>query len=122
MERVLIHTKYRIPSPKILLLGLGESTHLDYEKLYQTGYELSQTLSKMRCDDFAFNIPGAGRCALEISKMANSVINGVWDYFSDHPGQGNSVSSCVLGEEDIIDEITLGIHAFKVERKKGAAV
>ncbi|MEA3470379.1 MAG: M17 family peptidase N-terminal domain-containing protein [Thermodesulfobacteriota bacterium] len=122
MERVLIHTNYRIPSPKILLFGLGESTHLDYEKLYHTGYEVSQTLSEMRCDDFALDIPGAGRCSLKVSKMARSLISGLWDYFSDHPEKWSILSPCILGEEGFIDEITLGIHEFKVDGKKGAAV
>jgi hypothetical protein len=122
MERVLIHTNYRIPSPKIFLFGLGESTHLDYEKLYHTGYDVSQTLSEMRCDDFALDIPGAGRCALEVSKMAKSLLSGLWDYFIDHPEKRSILSSCILGEEDFIDEITLGIHEFKVDGKKGAAV
>ncbi len=122
MERVLIHTNYRIPSPKILLLGLGESTHVDYEKLYHTGYEVSRTLSEMGCYDFALDIPGAGRCALEVSRMAKSFISGLWDYFTDRPEKRGILSSCILGEEVLIDEIILGIQEFKVDGKKGASV
>lgn len=122
MERVLIYTNNRIPSAKILLFGLGESTHLDYEKLYLAGYNVSQTLNKMGCDDFALDIPGTGRCNLEIAKMAKSFISGLWDYYTDHPEKGGPLSPCIMGEEDFMDEITLGIHEFKVDGKKGAAV
>jgi hypothetical protein len=122
MERVLIQTNDRIPSAKVLLFGLGESTHLDYEKLYNAGHEVSQTLSEMGCDDFALDIPGAGRCSLEVSKMTKSFLSGLWDYVTDHPEKGGNLSPCILGEEGFIDEITLGIHEFKVDGKKGAAV
>jgi hypothetical protein len=116
MERVLIQTNYRIPSAKILLFGLGESTHLDYEKLYHAGYEVSQTLTEIGCDDFALDIPGAGRCALKVSKMAKSFISGLWDYFADHPEKWGNLSPCILGEEDFIDEIALGMHEFEANK------
>lgn len=122
MERVLIQTNDRIPSAKILLFGLGESTHLDYEKLYHAGYEVSQTLSEIGCDDFAMDIPGAGRCALEISKMTKSFLSGLWDYVTDYPEKGGNLTLRILGEEGFIDELTLGILQFKVDEKKGAAV
>ena len=122
MERVLIQTNDRIPSANILLFGLGESTHLDYEKLYRAGYEVSQTVSDMGCDDFALDIPGAGRCALEVSKMTKSFLSGLWDYATDTPSKGGNLSPCILGAEGFIDEITLGKHQFKVDGKKGAAV
>jgi hypothetical protein len=113
MERVLIQTNDRIPSAKILLLGLGESTHLTYEKLYHAGYEVSQTLTEMECDDFALDIPGAGRCALNVSKMAKSFISGLWGYYTDHPEKRGFRSPCILGEEGFMDEIALGMHEFE---------
>jgi hypothetical protein len=122
MERVLIYSNQRIPSAKILLLGLGDSTLLNYEKLYETGYAISQILSDIRCDDFAFDIPGAGRCALEVSKMATAVITGLSDYFSDNPDKLNMLQICVLGEERFTDEIALGMHEFRVNTKKRSAI
>ena len=121
MEKVLISSDQRIPSPKILLMGLGESTQLTYEKLYTTGHTILQTLSEVECADFAFDIPGSGRCDLEIPKMAVAMVSGVFD--SADLKQEEAVSDMtVLSDRSVVDEIVLGMHEFKVSVKNRITV
>ncbi|MBW2631380.1 MAG: hypothetical protein JRC90_06400 [Deltaproteobacteria bacterium] len=123
MEKVLICSDHRIPSPKILLVGLGESTQLTYEKLYAAGHTISQTLDEIECVDFAFDIPGSGRCNLEVPKMAVTVVSGIFDAGNLKQGDGNVTSDMVvLSNRDFFDEIVLGMHEFKISVKDKIAI
>lgn len=118
MEKVLICSDHRIPSPKILLIGLGESTQLTYEKLYTAGHSLSQTLDEIECMDYAFDIPGSDRCNLEMPTMALTMVSGMFD--AGHLQQGNenrASDMVVLGGRNFFDEIVLGMHEFKIRVK-----
>lgn len=121
MEKTLIFPNYRIPSSKIFLMGLGESTQLTYEKLYTAGSAISQTLSETECTDIVFDIPGSGRSNLEIPRMAVAMVSGVFD-FSDRK-QGDVASDMVvLSDRNYSDEVVLGMHEFKVSVKNRIAV
>jgi len=123
MEKVLVSPNLRIPSSKILLIGLGDLAHLTYEKLYTAGHTISKTLSEIKCDDFAFDIPGVGKCDLDISKMATTLISGYFDFLAGNSKLSDGpVSTCVLGEEDHLAEIVLGMHKFKVDVKERAGI
>jgi len=123
MEKVLISPNLRIPSSKILLIGLGDMAHLTYEKLYTAGHTISKTLSEIKCDDFAFEIPGIGRCDLDVSKMATTLISGFFNFLAENSRLSDGpVSTYVLGEEDHLAEIILGMHKFKVNVKNGARI
>jgi hypothetical protein len=113
MEKVLIFSDQRIPSPKILLLGLGDSTQLTYEKLYTTGHTIMQTLSEVECGHFAFDIPGSGRCDLEVAKMTVAMVSGVFDS-ADLKQEEAIFDMTVLSDRGVVDEIVLGMHEFKV--------
>ena len=121
MEKVLISSDQRIPSPKILLMGLGESAQLTYEKLYTAGCTILQTLSEAECTDFAFDIPGSGRCNLEVPKMAVAMVSGIFE--SGNLKLGDAASDMVvLSDRDFFDEVVLGMHEFKVSVRDKIAV
>ena len=123
MEKVLICSDHRILSSKILLMGLGESTQLTYEKLYTAGHTISQTLDEIECANFAFDIPGTGRCNLEVPKMAVTVVSGVFDSGNLKQENGNVLSDMVvLSNRDFFDEIVLGMHEFKISVKDRIAI
>ncbi|MBN2538796.1 MAG: hypothetical protein JXB09_01965 [Deltaproteobacteria bacterium] len=121
MEKTLIFSNHRIPSSKTFLLGLGESTQLTYEKLYTAGSTISQTLSETECADLVFDIPGSGRCNLEIPRMAVAMVSGVFD-FCDRKQGGVASDMTVLSDRNYFDEVVLGMHEFKVSVKNRIAV
>ena len=116
LEKVLVSTNRRIPSPRILLIGLGESNQLTYDKLYTVGCSTHQTLTDMECSDFAFDIPGPDRCDLEVPKMAVALVSGVVES-GDMSGGDYLSDLVVLGGAGFLDEIVLGMHEFKVRVK-----
>ena len=121
MEKTLIFSNHRIPSSKIFLIGLGKSTQLTYEKLYTAGSTISQTLSEMECADLVFDIPGSGRCKLEIPGMTVAMVSGAFDFCDRKQGDVTS-GMIVLSDGNFFDEIVLGMHEFKVSVKDRIAV
>jgi len=116
-EKVLITPTFRIPSSKILLFGLGNSTDLTYERVYEAGHNISHTVTGIDCYDTAFDIPEPGRCNLDVAKMTTAMISGYIDGFFQSRSHMKSVSVCVMGDEPYRDEITLGANQFKVNVK-----
>ena len=121
MEKTLISANHRMPSSKIFLMGLGESTQLTYEKLYTAGSTVSQTLSEMECADLVFDIPCSGRCNLEMSRMTVAMISGVFD-FCDRKQKDVTSDMIILSDREFFDEVVLGMHEFKVSVKDRIAV
>ena len=118
MEKVLVCPECRVPSLRILLIGLGTVKDLTYEKLHRAGFAISETLSGLRCIDPAIDIPGIGRCTLEPARMTLAVTSGFFDHAVTHAhGENESPSVNILGKDDQYDEILLGIHEFKVSVK-----
>ena len=117
MEKVLIAPHQRIPSSKVLLFGLGQATELTYDTLYMAGYDISHTITKIHCVDFAFDIPAVCRCNLEVPLMTEAMIKGCFDFLFKNIEKWGSVSPCILSDEAYLDEIILGLHKFKVSVK-----
>ena len=117
MEKVLVAPNHRILSSKVLLWGFGNSTELTYDILYNTGYNISQTIVKIGCFDFAFNVPTADSCNLKVSLMTEAMVTGGFDFFSTNIEKSDSFSLCVLGDESSLDEIVLGLYKVKIDVK-----
>jgi len=73
-------------------------------------------LSEIECTDFAYDIPGSGRCELEVPKMAVAMVSGIFE--SGVVKRGDAVSDMVvLSNSTFFDEVVLGMHEFKVSAR-----
>jgi hypothetical protein len=118
MEKTLINSNSRIPSLKILLLGLGKSTNLTYDQLYTAGHVITQTTEKINCTDYAFDIPSPERCNLQMAEMTTAMISGFTDEAIKNKTQSDDImSASILGKDIYRDEIVLGANQFKVNVK-----
>ncbi len=114
-ENVMIETGGRIPSPKVLLHGLGPFHELSYERLHQAGIHLARTAIGIRCGDFAFDIPAAPRTDLDITQMTEALIRGFFDkMLSGTPDAEKKLCPCVLAEESFFQKALLGLHRYKL--------
>jgi hypothetical protein len=117
-ENVMIETGGRIPSPKVLLHGLGPFHELSYERLHQAGIHLARTAIGIRCGDFAFDIPAAPRTDLDITQMTEALIRGFFDkMLSGTPDAGKKLCPCVLAEESFFQKALLGLHRYKLSMR-----
>ncbi len=112
LEKVLIASDRRLPASKILLIGLGEIALLTYDGLYQAGYAFSETVAGLRWTDFAFEIPAAGRCSLELPIMAEAVLTGFFDFFSQGT-EPESFCPALLARDCDLEAFYAGIERFR---------
>jgi len=112
-EKTLIDSSSRITVSKILLFGLGRLSQLTYDKLYHTGYQLSEAMAGILCKDFIFNIPAAGLCPLTVPEMTESIIRGCYDFLSKDIEKWATSSTGILVHESYIEDVVAGLQNFK---------
>ncbi|MFB3926012.1 MAG: M17 family peptidase N-terminal domain-containing protein [Syntrophales bacterium] len=112
-EKVLIAPPKRIPSTKIMLLGLGEITGITYDILYTMGYVLSGAAAGLGWEKYAFEIPAAGRCPLQVPIMTEAVITGLYDFYATRGESWKYLSPILLSRESDLKEILLGLERFR---------
>jgi len=114
-EQVVFAFSRRLPVARVLLMGMGPLDELTYDALYEAGYRLAKTVSGMRCREFAFSIPGIGRCRLLAATMTQAVVTGCFDFFSQNREVTGAVSPCVLADERWSEEVLEGLNKFKTQ-------
>lgn len=117
MEKILIATPPRIGASKIVLWGMGLSAELTYEKLYFTGFNVSQIMEGMGCADFAFTLPAAGRCHLPVAGMTEYLIHGCFDFLSRDIEKWATSSTTLLADDSYLEDVILGLQNFKLNTR-----
>jgi hypothetical protein len=113
LEKVLIATNGRLPSSRILLIGLGNLSDLTYDTLYMAGYTFAETIGTLGWDDFAFEVPAACRSTLEMPIMTEAVMTGFFDAFSKDIGRLETLSPVLLIGEEMKPAILAGVERFR---------
>ncbi len=117
-ERLLIENfRRRIPPPKIVYFGLGRRRDLTYDTLRDAGARMTDTAVRMHCNDFAVEIPGAGRSLLDVAEMTTHFAAGMMDYLSGDVRRLTSVTPCLLSDESFFQKTLLGIHKVRLGLK-----
>lgn len=111
-EQVAILPRWRLSPKTLLLIGLGSSDHLGCDSLHEAGRTIAGALTALALDDFAVDIPGAGRCSLPIPAMASSLLRGMADQFDRIKRGKRTVSARILGEKHYVTDIFDGINEF----------
>ena len=113
MEKILITSRSRIPAEKIFLFGLGLLSELTYDRLYLTGYHISETMDGLGCKDFAFNLPAVGRYHLSVPGMTEAMMTGCFDYVSKDIEKWAAFSTAILARESHLADVITGLENFK---------
>jgi hypothetical protein len=117
-ETVIIPSKQRIQSPKILLIGLGPANSISYPKLREISAHLLQTLLKINILDFCCSIPHSKPYPLECSKAVEVWVEGAADTLDLHAASRRDVKMRITEEERWVDEALLGAQTAKVVLKQ----
>ncbi len=109
LEKILIAAEGRLPTEKILLVGLGARSKLNYDGIYGAGYAMGEAVCGTGWKDVAFEIPGAGRCHLEVPVMTEALVTGMFDALA-----GNvSVFCSILCDEQLRPCIDQGLERVR---------
>lgn len=113
LEKVLIPSRQRIPSPKILLIGLGKSSEITYDQLYTAGYTISETIAGMGWRELVLDIPTGGRCPLQVPIMTEAVITGYADFCSEAPARFPAHVTGILAGPSCLEDVMQGLARFR---------
>jgi hypothetical protein len=113
LEKLLYAFPKRIRVSRLLLLGMGAISELTYDRIYNSAYEMAQTVSGIQANDLALPIPAAGRGHLILSGMTEALITGLFDGFSCKPEALPSLRLEIPAKADQINEINVGLDLFR---------
>jgi hypothetical protein len=103
----------RIRVSRLLLFGLGALSELTYDRLYNAGFEMAQTVNGIGTKDLVIPIPAAGRGPLQLSGMTEALITGVFDGWTREPQRVPALDLEIPGQASHTDDIRLGLDLFR---------
>ena len=112
-EKIIIPFPARIGSEMLLLIGLGKVAELDYDKIYNTAYNIAQTVDKIGLDSFAFDLHGDGRSRLVTSNIMEAMITGFFDFLSTDINKLSAINACAVAPSASFTSVFQGIRQFK---------
>jgi hypothetical protein len=112
-EKIVIPFPGRIGTEILLLFGLGNISDINYDKIYNASYLITQAVDGMALNSFAFDLYGAGRSDLVTSNVAEAVITGIFDFLCSDIDKLSGMNACLVTSSTKLQEVSLGIKQFK---------
>jgi len=112
-EKIIIPFPRRVGSEILLLFGLGSSSDLNYDKIYNAAYLVAKVIDRMSLNSFAFDLYGEGRLSLVTANITEAMVTGIFDFLSKDIEKLSQMTACVVTSPASIGEVSLGIKQFK---------
>lgn len=116
-EKVIIPFPGRVGAEILLLFGLGPLVEFNYEKIYSSAYEIAETVSGMKINDFAFDLQGENRSNLPLAAVVESMVTGFFDYLSRDVEKLAGMTIRIVTSAANVKSISAGIQRFKANVK-----
>lgn len=112
-EKIIIPFLPRIGSEILLLFGLGNVSDINYDKIYNASYLVTQTVDGMALDSFAFDLYGEGRLGLVTSNIMEAAVTGIFDFLSSDVEKLSRMKTCAVTSSANLQAVSQGIRQFK---------
>jgi hypothetical protein len=112
-EKIIIPFPRRVGAEILLLFGLGNISDINYNKIYNAAYSVTQAVEAMSLKDFAFELYGEGRSILVTSNIVEAMVTGIFDSLSADIEKLSNMSTCIVTSSANLQEVSLGINKFK---------
>jgi hypothetical protein len=122
LEKIVIPFPQRIGTEILFLCGLGSLAEFNYERVYQSAYQIAGAVDGMLLSHFAFDLPGANRTGLATAGTVEAMVTGFFDYLSKDVAKLENMISCIVTHPDQIKEIAIGLQHFKSNVKDMGSV
>lgn len=123
MEKILIPYPRRVGAKMLLLFGLGNSYDINYDKIYNAAYLITETIDKMSLNSFGFEICGDGRSNLTTTNIVEAMVTGIFDFLSSDIQKIARMSACLVAKPSSLQDVSAGIQQFKTNvNDKGSVV
>ncbi len=112
-EKIIIPFLPRIGSEMLLLFGLGKVSDINYDKIYNASYLITQTVDKMALDSCAFDLYGQGRLNLATANITEAVVTGIFDFLSSDIEKLSNMKACLVTSASHLQDVSGGLKQFK---------
>jgi len=112
-EKIVIPFPHRIGTDVLFLIGLGKVSDINYDKIYNAAFLVTQTVDGMNMNNFAFDLYGEGRSNLVIPNIVEAMITGIFDFLSSNIAKLSGMQACALTSSTNVDLFFQGIRQFK---------
>ena len=112
-EKIIIPFLPRIGSEILLLFGLGNVSDINYDKIYNAAYLVTQTVDGMALDSFAFDLYGEGRLSLVTSNIMEAAVTGIFDFLSSDIEKLSRMKTCAVTSSSNLQAVSQGLRQFK---------
>jgi hypothetical protein len=112
-EKIVIPFPGRVGAEMLFLFGLGSISDINYDKIYNAAYLITQAVDGMALGNFAFDLYGAGRSSLVTSSITEAMVTGIFDYLSTDIEKLSRMTACVVTSAAHLQDVSLGIKQFK---------
>jgi hypothetical protein len=112
-EKIVIPFPQRIGAEMLLLFGLGNSHDINYDKIYNAAYLITETVCGLSLHSFAFEICGEDRSSLVTSNITEAMVTGIFDFLSTDIEKIANMTACIVTSPSHLPEIYTGIQQFK---------
>lgn len=112
-EKTVIPFPKRIGAEILLLFGLGNTTDINYDKIYNAAYQVAETVYGMSRYSFAFELCGENREGLVTANIVEAMVTGVFDFISADIEKISRMNCCIVTSHARLQEVSLGIQQFK---------
>jgi len=112
-EKILIPFPGRVGAEMLLLFGLGSSSDVNYNKIYNAAYIVAQVVDGMALTSFAFDLYGDGRSSLVTSSITEAMVTGIFDFLSKDIEKLSRMDACLVTTSARLQEVSQGIKQFK---------
>ena len=112
-EKIVIPFPRRIGTEILLLFGLGNISDINYDKIYNAAYLITETVDGMALESFAFDLYGEGRSNLVTSNIVEAVVTGIFDFLSTDIEKLSKMTACIVTSPSNLQEVSTGIKQFK---------
>jgi hypothetical protein len=112
-EKILIPFPGRVGAEMLLLIGLGNTSDINYDKIYNAAYLMTQTVDRMALKSFAFEIYGERCLSLVASNIVEAAVTGIFDFLSSDVEKISGMQACAVTSPSNFQAVSQGIRQFK---------
>jgi hypothetical protein len=112
-EKIIIPFPKRIGAEILLLFGLGNSQDINYDKIYNAAYLITEAVYGMSRHNFAFELCGEDRSSLVTVNIVEAMVTGIFDFISGDIEKISNMTCCIVTSPTHFKEVSLGIQQFK---------
>ena len=109
-ESTLMASSGRLGADFALLVGLGQRAHYGYERITEVTSGTTQTLQKLRVEEFALEVPGARLMGLDPAESVYNAVKGIVKILSASVPENARMRVTFLEPEDVTSRLRFGLR------------